>query len=112
MNTFLFLSCLILALEVTAYKNPDLPGAKSYNDYKVYRSYPKNNDEVDFIQSFESQGNYDFWTDLKKGEPVEIMVSPENERIFENKLSTRGIKHEVIISDVQQLINLEKVNII
>ena len=105
------LICLsfVLALKATPYKKSDLPEARSYQNYKVYQTYPNNDDEIDFIKSFGSMENYDFWTDIKKGEPVEIMVSPENERTFEKQMAAKDIKYVVFISNVQELINLEKV---
>ncbi len=108
MKSLLYL-VFVLALKATANKNPNLPEARAYQNYKVYQTYPNNDEEIDFIKSFGSMENYDFWTDIKKGEPVEIMVSQENQRTFEKQMAAKDIKYVIFISDVQELINLEKV---
>ncbi len=81
----------------------------SFQGYQVYRTYPRNDQDLEFIHSLESHGVYDFWTELRRENPVDIMVPPEAKKTFTMHMTTKGIKHEVMIPDIQELINLEKV---
>merc|ERR1719354_573211 len=81
----------------------------SFQGYQVYRIYPRNDQDLEFIHSLESHGVYDFWTELRREKPVDIMVPPEDKKTFTMHMITKGIKHEVMIPDIQELINLEKV---
>jgi murein tripeptide amidase MpaA len=80
---------------------------ESFDGFKVYRAFPEEQD-LEFMRKFEGQGVYDFWTEVRKDKPVDIMVPPTVQKSFTSQLTTRGVRHEVMIPNVQALIDLEK----
>lgn len=46
---------------------------------------------------------------MRREKPVDIMVPPAAQKTFTRYLTTQGIEHEVMIPDIQELIDLEKV---
>jgi len=79
----------------------------SFEGFKVFRAFPEEQD-LDFMRQFESQAFFDFWTEVRKGHPVDIMVPPKAQSVFTEQLATRGVRVEVMVPDVQALIDLEK----
>merc|ERR1711970_322120 len=80
---------------------------KSFDGYKVYKTHPTEND-LQFMRDLKFSGDYDFWTEVRKDHAVDIMVPPSAQSTFIRTLNEEGIKHEVMIEDVQSLINLER----
>jgi len=81
----------------------------NYHDFQVFRAFPQHDCDFEFLQQLNSQGLYDFWTELRRGHPVDIMVPPAVQSSFTRQLTLKGIQHEIMISNVQELINIEKV---
>lgn len=75
----------------------------TYEGYKVYEVQPKSFEENKALQDLQSNGEYDFWTDINKvGNPVLIMVSPQNQYAFQNYLLANGISNNIIINNVEK----------
>ena len=96
-------TCLALAAAV----HDRVISVESFDGFKVYRAFPEDQD-LDFMRKFENNGVYDFWTEVRKGKPVDIMVPPASQATFTRQLTERGVRHEVMIPNVQALIDLEK----
>jgi len=83
---------------------------ESFDGFQVYRTQPSNKEEADYLQDLrENRDHYDFWTEVRRGYGVDIMVPPGVQAQLEEDLQMMNLKHEVIIPDVQRLIELEKV---
>lgn len=75
----------------------------TYEGYKVYEVQPKSFEENKALEALKSKEEYDFWTDINKvGNPVLIMVSPQNQYAFQNYLLANGISNNVIIDNVEK----------
>ena len=103
------LIALVAGLACTAAVHDRILEVDSFQGYQVFRAYPRNDQDLEFINSLESHGVYDFWTDLRRGKPVDIMVPPAAQKTFIKHMTAKEIEHEVMIPDIQELINLEKV---
>lgn len=61
------------------------------------------------MRMLENRPIYDFWTEITLDRNVDIMVPPQFHKQMEADLAARGLSFEVIIPDVQELIENEKV---
>ncbi|XP_018567158.1 carboxypeptidase B [Anoplophora glabripennis] len=86
---------------------PLLSGAvTNYDSYKVYQVTPQSMDEALALKTFENNGYFDFWSSLRSvGAPVDIMVNPIAQDMFEDFLQNYNIKYDVLIENVQETIN-------
>jgi len=98
------LACLVA---VAAAVHDNVLNVESFDGFKVYKTFPTEND-LEFMRNFKASGPYDYWTEVRKNRPVDIMVPPSAQSTFIRRLNEQGIKHEVMIEDVQTLINLER----
>lgn len=74
---------------------------KSYRNYKVYKTVPVTEKEVELFTQLRRSGWY-FWSDkISVGGDVRVMVAPERQKEFEDKLSSAGVSSHVVIQDVQ-----------
>jgi len=81
-----------------------------YDGYKVFKTFPLD-DDLPFIRSYEEKeyGVYDIWSEIRTGTPIDIMVAPKAQDAFKSELTEKEIKYQVMIENVQDLINLEKI---
>jgi len=81
-----------------------------YDGYKVFKTFPLD-DDLPFIRSYQEKeyGVYDIWSEIRTGTPIDIMVAPKAQEAFTSELTEKGIKYQVMIENVQDLINLEKI---
>ena len=82
---------------------------ESFTGFQVYRIQPRNAEDVTYMRMLENRPFYDFWTEIVLGRNVDIMVPPQHHIQMEADLFARGLSFEVIIPDVQELIENEKV---
>lgn len=76
---------------------------EKYCRYKVYRVTPLNTEQGELLKILEGNPEYDFWNDLHRpGLPSDIMVSPTEQRFFEELLYHHGIPSELLIEDVER----------
>jgi hypothetical protein len=79
---------------------------KRYDGYKVYRIYPDNDRQVEYLADLRANGYLDFWTDEVRRNAVDVMVSPDQAHHFRAQLYLHSMRSEVMIDDVQKLIDL------
>jgi hypothetical protein len=95
---------------------------KQYDGYKVIRVYPQNDAQLEYLAEMRAKSHYDFWTDIRR-DFVDIMVTPVQSYVLKAQLMLKGMRSEVFIEDVQDLmeqtrpakkaegkLNLEKYN--
>ncbi|KAJ8922113.1 hypothetical protein NQ315_004047 [Exocentrus adspersus] len=94
-----------------AVQNPTLSEAiTDYENFKVYRVTPKSVDEAELIKSFENDIYFDFWTDMRAIDaPVDIMVHPETQDMFEDALQSYNVTYDILIENVQETIDKDTV---
>ncbi|KAK5642766.1 hypothetical protein RI129_008933 [Pyrocoelia pectoralis] len=82
-----------------------------YNGYKVYRVIPKTFEQLVALRNLESEGLYDFWSEVRSlHEGVDVMVPPNLMKHFKNYLENFNLDAQVFIEDVQKLIDKERSN--
>lgn len=95
-------ACLLAACAVLAEK-------RSYSGYSVYRVNVKNDDDAEVLHQLEQTGIFDFWTDVKRQGPVDIMASPAQLRQLGRHLRAHDLDFSVMIEDVQALVDATEV---
>merc|ERR1711962_1179564 len=71
----LFFSLLALGL---CLHDSVIENVSDFNDFQVFRAEPKNREEADFLHSLRMTAtHYDFWTEVRVGGAVDIMVPQE-----------------------------------
>ncbi|KOB74019.1 Zinc carboxypeptidase A 1, partial [Operophtera brumata] len=69
---------------------------KSYRKYKVYKTVPETEKEVELFIQLRRSGWY-FWSDkISVGGDVRVMVAPEKQKEFEDKLSSSSVHSNVL----------------
>jgi len=96
-------------LSVAAALHDSTINVDSFTGFQVYRIQPKNAEDVTYMRMLENRPIYDFWTEITLNRNVDIMVPPQFHKQMEADLAARGLSFEVIIPDVQELIENEKV---
>ncbi|XP_075149909.1 zinc carboxypeptidase [Haematobia irritans] len=80
-----------------------------YDNYKVYETLIENIDQYNQVQVLGDELTLDFWNDIHEfGENFDIMVKPEHQPMFEERLKEYNISFKVKIENVQSLINNEQ----
>lgn len=75
----------------------------SYDNYKVYKIVPDNENEVQVLIDLKKQLEYMFWSDVVSvNSDVRIMVAPEKQAGFEKYFEDVGISTRVVIENVQE----------
>jgi hypothetical protein len=99
----LFLSLVLCGLVALA-----LAEKVKYDNYKVFRITPKNEEERSILLDFEANNpGVIFWKHVRKvGLPVDIMVPPHLLPLME-EIQGLGINSKEMVNDVQSLINVE-----
>lgn len=60
-------------------------------------------DEALALKTFENNGYFDFWSSLRAvGYPVDIMVNPIAQDMFEDFLQSYNIEYNILIDNVQE----------
>merc|ERR1712126_377632 len=76
----LFFSLLALGL---CLHDSVIENVSDFNDFQVFRAEPKNREEADFLHSLRMTAtHYDFWTEVRVGGVVDIMVPKRKRRSF------------------------------
>merc|ERR1711962_76769 len=103
----LFFSLLALGL---CLHDSVIENVSDFNDFQVFRAEPKNREEADFLHSLRMTAtHYDFWTEVRVGGVVDIMVPQEKKGELLAELEDRDIKHSLHLQNVQELIEKEKI---
>ena len=80
-----------------------------FTGFQVFRISPKDEAEVEFLRSLEARPMYDFWTRGRLGGSTDIMVPPKYVLQLVAELTEQNIEYSTMISNVQELIELEKI---
>lgn len=60
-------------------------------------------DEALSLKTFENNAYFDFWSSLRRVDsPVDVMVNPVAQDMFEDSLQTYHIEYETLIENVQK----------
>merc|ERR1712172_233391 len=103
--TFSSLLALGLCLHDSVIEN-----VSDFSDFQVFRATPKTREEADFLHSLRlTATHYDFWTEVRVGGAVDIMVPQEKKEELLADLEDRNIQHSLHINNVQELIEKEKI---
>jgi len=78
---------------------------RNYRGYSVYRVEVENDAQAEFLHQLELSGKFDFWTDIKRVGPVDIMTSPVELKHLVRQLKDERLNFRVMIEDVQPLID-------
>ena len=76
----------------------------SYKGYKVFRVDVNDPSQSEFLRDLERNDRYDFWTEVRKVGPVDVMASPQEQEGLMELLTSTGIEYTVMIEDVQTLV--------
>jgi len=87
-----------------------LAASETYEGYKVYRMYPKTEEQKVYLRSLEESDELDFWQAVRKIDtPVDVMVKPKDQKKFVMAMQGNGMEPEIFIDDVQEKIKPEHV---
>lgn len=74
-----------------------------FDNYKVYRITPENEEQLQVLRQLEKIGGYLFWSDIGSiYNPVDIMVPPHLAADFEDIINISRIPSKLIIENVQE----------
>jgi hypothetical protein len=79
-----------------------------YYGYQVIRTFPETTEQYDALHQLDQQGHLDFWTELRRGSPTDIMVGPHQMKAFKAHLSRHNIRFETTIQDVETNVEAER----
>lgn len=75
----------------------------------MIRAVPETYPQLEGLLALAESGKYDFWQDPRPGGSADVMVSPSTYQEVVDKLDHFGIKHSVMISNVEELLHAERV---
>lgn len=74
----------------------------SYNGYRVYKISNLNDEQSTLLATLENNQNVDFWTDIQKGMPINVMVAPQFQKEFELLLKIKNINYSIALDNVEE----------
>ena len=84
----------------------------SYHAYKVLEAVPENNEQVTVLKELEKQSDapgFEFWkVPHNVNDTCSLSVSPNLIEVMQTYLELKGIKHKVVVEDLQELIEKER----
>jgi carboxypeptidase A4 len=80
-----------------------------YNDCSVYRVFIKDQNDFDMLQLIERRANqeFDYWTEPRLNDWVDIMIKPSMKQNFEKVMSQTNMKYAVTIKNVGELVKTQ-----
>eukprot|EP00095_Tigriopus_kingsejongensis_P005645 maker-scaffold695_size110128-snap-gene-0.17 protein:Tk05645 transcript:maker-scaffold695_size110128-snap-gene-0.17-mRNA-1 annotation:"carboxypeptidase b" len=82
--------------------------SKSYDGYKVFRVQVKSDQDAEILQVLDASPSVDFWTDIRRQGPVDIMVEPARQQAFEELMATNSLEYSTMIHNLTPLFDAEK----
>jgi len=79
-----------------------------YYGNKVVRVFPKSLEDYEVLHKLEEQGHLDFWTEIRRGSPTDVMVAPHQMKAFRATLLRNRMTFETLVEDVEQNIAAER----
>jgi len=98
------ISALLLAILVT-----NTGGRKSYSGHQVLRVQVENESQAEALEALNTEGGFNFWTEVGVSRPVDVMVSPDTRGSLESWLEEEGILWTLMVEDVGLLMEEELV---
>ncbi|KAJ0173495.1 hypothetical protein K1T71_010644 [Dendrolimus kikuchii] len=81
----------------------------SYNDHKVLKIIPKNEDTVEVLKDIRSSGLGEFWDEaIQVNKKVKLNVAPHKYKAVQDKLKNNAIEYEVVFNDMQKIIDQQQ----
>lgn len=75
----------------------------STDSYTVYSVVPTTINHVSYLKRLENNPAFDFWSESRAlNGNVDVMVSPEAQKLFEEQLLAHGIQYSVMINNVER----------
>merc|ERR1712241_383588 len=99
-TTILVLVAIASSVHVDAFK--------SYDGFQVFRTFPESPEHIESLRRMEMREEYSFWNEIVLGRAVDIMVSSDFAPKLKTDLAIRAIFYEIMISDVEEMIKLER----
>jgi carboxypeptidase A2 len=96
---------ILLLLAAAAVCTANNPAKKRYDGYHLYRVYPADKVQTDFVVEQEGDSELDFWYEGR--DRFDILVPPHKLVGFELQMSTHGVKFEIFNKDIQRDIDIE-----
>ncbi|CAL8103799.1 unnamed protein product [Orchesella dallaii] len=87
---------------------PDEASVKHYNGYRVVRATPETQSQFESLLELANQDKYDFWQDPRPGGFADVMVSPSDYAPVVEFLEAAGVKHSIMIEDLEPLLFAER----
>ncbi|KAF5301247.1 hypothetical protein FQR65_LT00947 [Abscondita terminalis] len=82
----------------------------SYDGFKVFRVHPKTQTQLELLVKLSKNSFVDFWSSLRStSHPIDVMINPKYENVFNFMLSLYRIENEVLIENVESVIQREKI---
>ncbi|CAG9832795.1 unnamed protein product [Diabrotica balteata] len=81
-----------------------------YDNYTLYKLYPKSTNDLEFLQNLQKSKEYklDFWNEPSSWRKfVNVLVSPKDKYSFEYIIGKNNINFEVITDNIQERIDEE-----
>lgn len=80
-----------------------------FDNYKVFRVTPKNEEQVKVLKDLEATGGYSYWSEVGGVKnPVDIMVPPHLLADFKDVVESTGIFSELFMNNVQENVEQSK----
>nr|UPI76680.1 M14 metal carboxypeptidase 3 [Antheraea yamamai] len=80
----------------------------SYRKYKVYKVIPETEKNVQILVDLQKNNHFTFWSDtIEIGSNVRIMITPEEQKEFEDYMNNVGMNFSIAINDVQDAIDAQ-----
>lgn len=74
-----------------------------FDNYTLYKVYPKNIGQLAVLQNLENDLRFDFWTEpVPSAEFVHIMAAPRDKLEFESHLTRYDINYEISLPNIQE----------
>ncbi|XP_065568802.1 carboxypeptidase A1-like [Artemia franciscana] len=83
---------------------PAKTGVKSYEGYKVFRALPSEEYQLAELLKLQDVQSYDFWSEISKHQPVDIMATPESISELEAFFKSHNIGYTTFMEDVEKKI--------
>jgi len=79
----------------------------SYSGHQVLRVQVEDEGQAKLMEAIDREGQFDFWTEVRVGSHVDVMVAPDTRDKLEFLLARAGIQWELMIEDVGVLMEAE-----
>ena len=79
---------------------------KSYSGYQIWSIHVPDENSAKVLQGLST--TFDFWTNIRIGNEVQIFVEPERRSILDSKLHLENLSYNVVVQNVQDIVDEEE----